>query len=651
MAAAHERGVLHRDLKPANVMLDGNGDVRITDFGIATAAADTGTEIAGTPQYMAPELLAGRPASTRSDIYALGLVLFEIFTGRRVYDAKTIGDLKELHNTGTVTTPSSIVRDLDPAIERVILRCLEKDPDRRPASALAVAAALPGGDPLAAALAAGETPSPDMLAAAGETGALDVRWGVAALAAVVVGLLVFAGLSGRTSIIGRVPLDREPAVLADRADQILASLGYPERPADRVYGLTTEDDYIEWLRNTRLDPKRWDALSDGVPAAVLFWYRTSPRPMVPLAQYRWTPRIRRWRSRTCGWSCWTRAGRLQEFRSVPPQVEATGNPHNPRNGPSLFEAAGLQMTAFSPVPSQWTPSDYADTRMAWEGPLPDRPELRVRVEAAAYRGKPVFFSIVGPWTRETRADPEPMSDTDRVVKASPGGRLLLLLLVAAMLLARRNFRTGRADRRGASRVALYMIVSGFALWLAATHHVASAAGEFETLVLYGTRSSRCRCPDGRRLPGARAVRPQVLARQPARLVAADAGSHPRPARRARCLDGSGVRRRAQASSRWERRASSRSSAIPPSIPTYGEAIDVLSGPGRLVGDLDRSELGALEGALVTVLVFVVLRLLLRRTWLSVAAGVVLDVAGLRESDGWRRHVARLAVPTGQRRRS
>ena len=85
---------------------------------------------------MAPEQLAGKPASIRSDIYALGLILFEIFTGRRAYDAKSLGDLKQLHDTGTVTTPSSIVRDLDPAIERVILRCLARDPEQRPASAL-----------------------------------------------------------------------------------------------------------------------------------------------------------------------------------------------------------------------------------------------------------------------------------------------------------------------------------------------------------------------------------------------------------------------------------------------------------------------------------------------------------------------------------
>jgi serine/threonine protein kinase len=73
VAAAHERGVLHRDLKPANVMIDGDGNVRITDFGIATAAGDANTDVAGTPQYMAPEQLAGRPASIRTDIYALGL--------------------------------------------------------------------------------------------------------------------------------------------------------------------------------------------------------------------------------------------------------------------------------------------------------------------------------------------------------------------------------------------------------------------------------------------------------------------------------------------------------------------------------------------------------------------------------------------------
>jgi serine/threonine protein kinase len=155
LAAAHERGVLHRDLKPANIMIDGRGKVRITDFGLAGLAGSIeGAEIqAGTPAYMAPEQLRGREVTVRSDIYSLGLVLYELFTGRPALTAESRAELLHSHATSSVPTPSSVKEDIDPAAERIILRCLEADPRDRPASALAVAAALPGGDPLAAALA------------------------------------------------------------------------------------------------------------------------------------------------------------------------------------------------------------------------------------------------------------------------------------------------------------------------------------------------------------------------------------------------------------------------------------------------------------------------------------------------------------------
>ncbi|HYR29901.1 MAG TPA: serine/threonine-protein kinase, partial [Thermoanaerobaculia bacterium] len=133
LAAAHDRGFIHRDLKPANVMIDGRGSARITDFGLAALADEGGRDFGGTPLYMAPEQLEHGTATVRSDIYALGLVLFEMFTGRRVFDARTTAQLRDQHAL-TKTRPSTLVRELDPVIERVILRCLDEDPRQRPAS-------------------------------------------------------------------------------------------------------------------------------------------------------------------------------------------------------------------------------------------------------------------------------------------------------------------------------------------------------------------------------------------------------------------------------------------------------------------------------------------------------------------------------------
>src|SRR5690606_21320671 len=169
--AAHERGLLHRDLKPANIMIDREGRARITDFSLAAVAGTASDIRAGTPAYMAPEQLAGREVTARSDIYALGLVLYELFTGKRALDVTSIADLVEKQDSGAITAPTTIVPAMDPAIERAIMRCLHADPAKRPPTALAVVAAMPGGDPLAAALAAGETPSPDMVAAAGSEAA------------------------------------------------------------------------------------------------------------------------------------------------------------------------------------------------------------------------------------------------------------------------------------------------------------------------------------------------------------------------------------------------------------------------------------------------------------------------------------------------
>ncbi|MCP3963439.1 MAG: tetratricopeptide repeat protein [bacterium] len=147
LAAIHREGILHRDLKPANLMIDGRGRARITDFGIASLAASIhGDEVGvGTPAYMSPEQLSGREVTARSDLYALGLVLYELFAGRRAYDAGSVEALTQRMTTAP-PPPSTLGVWLDPAVERVILRCLKTDPRDRPSSAAAVAAALAGNE-------------------------------------------------------------------------------------------------------------------------------------------------------------------------------------------------------------------------------------------------------------------------------------------------------------------------------------------------------------------------------------------------------------------------------------------------------------------------------------------------------------------------
>ena len=138
LAAAHAEGVLHRDLKPANILIDEGGRVRITDFGIAVATSDAGPQaMIGTLGYMAPEQLAGEALSERTDVYALGIVLYELVTGQSYHRARSEDPASRL---------SLAAPDINPQLQRAILKALAPDPARRHATAREMAAALPAID-------------------------------------------------------------------------------------------------------------------------------------------------------------------------------------------------------------------------------------------------------------------------------------------------------------------------------------------------------------------------------------------------------------------------------------------------------------------------------------------------------------------------
>jgi class 3 adenylate cyclase len=128
---AHAQGIVHRDLKPENLMIDGSGNVKLMDFGLAHLVAKNSTAAVGTPSYMAPEQAQGSAVDHRCDIYAMGLVMFEMFTGSPAFAGATpmVVALKQIQERPQ--NPCDIECTIPQHIARAILRCLEKDPDKR----------------------------------------------------------------------------------------------------------------------------------------------------------------------------------------------------------------------------------------------------------------------------------------------------------------------------------------------------------------------------------------------------------------------------------------------------------------------------------------------------------------------------------------
>ncbi len=455
LAAAHDKGVIHRDLKPQNIMMTRRGEILITDFGLA-AVADTlrGAEARnGTPAYMSPEQLRGAEVTAKSDIYALGLVMYELFTGRKPFEAKSIPELISLQESQSPASMKTYASEIDPAVEGIIRKCLHPDPAMRPASALAVAAALPGGDPLAAALAAGETPSPELLAASGKRTAIPARLTFPVLATILVLLLAMPAFIHHYYSLSYNPLDMSPEVLQQKARDNAASLGYADRAADSDFGMQVADGYMPWLNRNRKKDRDWYALFHAEPLFRLF-YRQSPRLLISPPDGVVRP-ARPAQNVPGMWSMEVDTlGRLRKFEAVPAAVE-DGSPATPADfAPSAaFRAAGLDLSKFTEAQSQAVPSMPFDWRKAYTGKHPALDNVDVTVQAAAWRGRIVDFRIRFPWTKAAGGDP-PVNDGARIFNTLSRIVMVLSGLFFCVWLGLRNVRRGRGDMRGAIRLAL-----------------------------------------------------------------------------------------------------------------------------------------------------------------------------------------------------
>ncbi len=485
LAAAHDAGVIHRDMKPGNVMLDGRGNARITDFGIATTAGDAAAGVAGTPAYMAPEQARGEVPTRASDIYALGLVLYELFTGRAAQNAQSVAEVKTLHETltggsTTVMSPSSVVAEVDPTTERAILRCLEPQAANRPPSALAVAAALPGGDPLAAAIAAGETPSPEMVALAGGASELRPRTAGVLVGVLCAMLMIFAWLRSSQSIVSIARPPFSPPVLVAKAKEHLAVLGVESGYDHQAYGFFVEEPFLTWKRkNEALVPL---GERETLRRALLFWYREQNADLVPLSWWRAAvsrddPPSNLPLSVDMSLDC---RGKLIRFTHMPaesgwrpPMAEgaAQASAAAPFDWAPAFTAAGLTIGSFATATPERLNTAPADQRFAWTGVMPEMPEVAVRVEAGLYQGRPVEFRVFAPW----RVPDDAVSAVDSVIQKGLqifGLLAILSGLIGAALLARMNIRSGRADAVGARRLAIVIFFGELVRMAIARHTIA-----------------------------------------------------------------------------------------------------------------------------------------------------------------------------------
>ncbi|MBZ0270296.1 hypothetical protein K8I85_19260, partial [bacterium] len=327
--------------------------------------------------------------------------------------------------------------------------------------------------------------------------------GVACLLAAIAGVALYSAFGAERAVYHWDSMEKPPAVLQDRARELVASFGFEEPPADETRGYYGDGRALRWVAKLDSAETDWTRLRDKRPAAMQFWYRRGPEHLqsigrTQMSTYDDPPMTLAGMIRL---KLDTR-GRLLDFEAVPVQYRkpdtaatdstaadslATGTAAAsdttaiPRtvDWNAIITAAGFDPAELREVESEWVPASHADERVAWRGTLPEDPEVEIRLEGAAYRGLPVSFRLIGDWSRAERMATGRGTRSDFAVEATLIG-MLVAIMAAMVTMAFRNVRNGRGDLAGAKRLSLVVFFSMILIWVFRTNHASSPSTEINS---------------------------------------------------------------------------------------------------------------------------------------------------------------------------